>query len=105
MIVYSGAGKGLTSSITIGAVMMSVPPRGSGWVRWYSWAIDSIPFQTHPLPRGGTDLIGRHVLLRASAKTASPSVFAQLLSCIIHPLFNPIPTVQPHCLNAQGAFR
>ena len=30
--------------------MRSVPPRGSGWVR-----CDCL---THPLPRGGTDLIG-----------------------------------------------
>ncbi len=28
-------------------------------------------------------------------------VFGNQLSCIIHPLFNPIPTVQPHCLDAK----
>jgi hypothetical protein len=35
--------------------MRSVPPRGSGWV--FGFSIDSGNRQTHPLPRGGTDLI------------------------------------------------
>jgi hypothetical protein len=37
--------------------MKSVPPRGSGWFREL---FDSLQ-QTHPLPRGGTDLTGSHV--------------------------------------------
>jgi hypothetical protein len=37
-------------------VMKSVPPRGSGWV-----SNDDFNVTTHPLPRGGTDLMGPHL--------------------------------------------
>jgi hypothetical protein len=42
--------------------MRSVPPRGSGWVvteALYSEVIIHEETATHPLPRGGTDLISK----------------------------------------------
>jgi hypothetical protein len=41
------------------ALMRSVPRRGSGWVCRLAMSIANQ--ETHPLPRGGTDLISRSV--------------------------------------------
>jgi outer membrane lipoprotein-sorting protein len=41
--------------------MRSVPPRGSGWVRCIKLNQPQCVSRTHPLPRGGTDLMPRNV--------------------------------------------
>ena len=44
-------------------VMRSVPPRGSGWVMGTHHSIRmKVAARTHPLPRGGTDLMTRSQL-------------------------------------------
>jgi hypothetical protein len=59
--------------------MRSVPPRGSGWVvvpkqgsldkTKYSLGVMIAPSRTHPLPRGGTDLIAASAFLYSNTRT------------------------------------
>src|SRR5687768_11773996 len=51
--------------------MWSVPPRVSGWVLNRIEADLALAQRTHPLPRGGTDLMGPLVVLRASTQGLS----------------------------------
>ncbi len=64
------------------AEMRSVPPRGSGWVvvakahrknkRSRGTPVQQFDNRTHPLPRGGTDLISASASLLATQYGALP---------------------------------
>jgi len=64
----------LTAAIRLALrLMRSVPPRGSGWVlaTHLSSRVEAL-LRTHPLPRGGTDLMSPRQLVNRSKDYALP---------------------------------
>jgi hypothetical protein len=81
--------------------MRSVPPRGSGWVRRiYSISLGSFP-RTHPLPRGGTDLMGPIIALRARSQIGISRITIQIVKLHQPARFGHLDTVRNRVLNSS----
>jgi hypothetical protein len=84
------------------SVMRSVPPRGSGWVRSllivnFRLPIASIPnrqltignwqlalVRTHPLPRGGTDLMSKASLFKPLDSLVTSNTEREVISSLVY---------------------